>query len=450
MSRACANWVESYLEYTQNQESPTIFHKWVGLTVVSTILGRRVQVDHGAYQVHPNLFTILVGPSALAKKSTAISLGRRLLEATELNVQVIPQSATPEAFVRDLARYTEKQKDEAMTLVCAPELLVFLRIRRKTEESIMIPLLTDLWDGHRPWRATTIKRGAEEIKFGNVSFLGGSTREWLVKAIPTQTTQGGFTGRCMFIEASGGAKRIAFPSVGPEQRELKAKLVADLKQMALLKGDFELTQDARDWYEEWYVHELLEELKGLTDEEAAGFYGRIHDHVMKLAMILSVAESDDLVINKRHVVQARAYVRDMEPQQRAVTEGMSATPFSEDCERVLSFVASRDGFATWTEILRYMSRTHDARSLREQVVRTLEEMGRLVYVPAKSPTGVKRTPGYALVHESVAYSPRSVELPALDRPQDRCRSGRSDQDVEDPGVHGTNVDGVDDVRSNGR
>lgn len=445
MSRECKNWLETYMIYTANQESPTIFHRWVGLTVLSAVLGRRICVDHGAYQVHPNLFTILVGPSAIVKKSTAIALGSRLLEATGLGVQVIPQSATPEAFVRDLSKYTQKAKEESMSLICAPELLVFLRIRRKSDESVMIPLLTDLWDGHRPWRATTIKRGSEEVLYGNVSFLGGSTREWLVKAIPSQTTAGGFTGRCMFIEAGSHSKRIAFPSLSKTVVLARESLVHDLQEIAKLKGTFSLTTDAKAWYEKWYTTDLVVQLKALSDDEVAGFYGRIHDHVMKLAMILSVSESDNLVIEKRHLVQALTYIKDMEPQQRAVTEGMMATPFSEDCARVVDFVRSCGGFATWTEILRHMSRSYDAKSLRDQVIKTLEEMGSLMYV-AKSPTGLKRPPGYVLVTEGAAYSPRSVVLPAQDSPEGQCQNGSISQ-VSPTQPECGKVSGEVDVRS---
>lgn len=418
--RKCVSWIDGYQAYTANQESPPVFHRWVGLTVLSTVLGRRVMVDHGAYQVHPNLFTILVGPSALVKKTTAIGLGKKLLDGLQTpTLQIVPQYATPEAFVRDLAHHTDQHKGEAMTLICAPELVNFLRIKRKTEESTMIPLLTELWDGYRPWRATTIKRGNEEIEWGNVSFLAGTTREWLLKAIPTATTAGGFTGRCIFVEAEDGGKRIPYPTMSPESKRVAGDLIHDLAQIAKLKGVYTLTDAARLWYGNWYSHELPAQLKALPSEEVAGFYGRIHDHTMKVAMILAASTGDRLVIEESHLVQAREWIADIEPRQQAVTQGMASTPFGEDCRRVIDFVRSRGGFAGWSEILRHMSQYYTAKDLNEKVMRTLLEAGTVEYVTRGiTPAGTLQQGGYRLLGTTAPYMPTVGLTPPEPLPQD--------------------------------
>ena len=79
------SWLDEYMHYTRNQESPALFHKWCGISAVGAALERHISIDmgeegeKGAYQVRPNLFIILVADPALCKKSTAIDMMSDLL-----------------------------------------------------------------------------------------------------------------------------------------------------------------------------------------------------------------------------------------------------------------------------------------------------------------------------------------------------------------------------------
>ena len=93
-------WLEKYLEYTEDQESPSIFHLWVGLSLISAVLGRRVWIDRGYYFLFPNLYVVLVAGSARARKSTALGIGVGLLKKAGVDVNIISQKITPEAFIK--------------------------------------------------------------------------------------------------------------------------------------------------------------------------------------------------------------------------------------------------------------------------------------------------------------------------------------------------------------
>ena len=75
-------WLETYLKYTEHLESPTLFHQWVAMAVAGHVLGRKVWlVRGGEYCIFPGqMMVVLVSPSAVARKSTAIEAGVKLIE----------------------------------------------------------------------------------------------------------------------------------------------------------------------------------------------------------------------------------------------------------------------------------------------------------------------------------------------------------------------------------
>ena len=60
-------------------EAPERFHFWCAVHAVGGALRRRVYIDAGNFRWMPNWYIILVAPPGVAKKSTVINIGARLL-----------------------------------------------------------------------------------------------------------------------------------------------------------------------------------------------------------------------------------------------------------------------------------------------------------------------------------------------------------------------------------
>ena len=71
--------ITNYLKYTSKQESPTQFHFWSAVSMLSASIGRSITLRRGFYDLYPNFIIILVAGSALSRKSSAINVGIRLL-----------------------------------------------------------------------------------------------------------------------------------------------------------------------------------------------------------------------------------------------------------------------------------------------------------------------------------------------------------------------------------
>ena len=94
MSRELTNWLDSYLEYTENSESPISYHTWAGLSVVAGALQRRVYLKWGLGQViYPNLYIVLIGPSGRTRKGVALGIAKDFLKQVP-GVAVVPESSS--------------------------------------------------------------------------------------------------------------------------------------------------------------------------------------------------------------------------------------------------------------------------------------------------------------------------------------------------------------------
>src|SRR5213080_4652355 len=96
------SFLDLYMAYTNAQESPELFHLWVGTTILASALGRKCFINRGYYRLFPNLFTILVAGSAKCRKSTAINLGVRLLDGID-TTKIVSGKITPEKFIHEIA-----------------------------------------------------------------------------------------------------------------------------------------------------------------------------------------------------------------------------------------------------------------------------------------------------------------------------------------------------------
>src|SRR5215207_10197519 len=68
VTRRLPNWIDSFIEYTSDHQSPLIFRKWAAISAVAGALEQRVWVNpFGPKPVYPNMYIVLVGPPGVGK-----------------------------------------------------------------------------------------------------------------------------------------------------------------------------------------------------------------------------------------------------------------------------------------------------------------------------------------------------------------------------------------------
>ena len=367
MSRQCKlSWVDTYIDYTRNQESPTSFHEWTALCLLSATVGRNIWIVRIKYTIFPNIFVILVAGSAKCKKSTAIKIGERILKATTDPPMIFAQRVTTEALIEALEN--NKIEGQCAGIIIADELSVFMAAGSK--ESGIIPMLTTLYDSPDEWTYHTRSRGKEILKNVTLTILAGTTKVWLKCAVPADSVAGGFASRIIFVYQELPNRPILFWDETAEEMELRRQLIYDLNLIRKeIKGPMDFSPEAKKAAEEWYQEEWFK----TRDEKVDGYFSRKHDTMFKIAALFSVAESSTRVITAAHIKRALGLMEENERFMEPIIASIMASQVGDLTERVLEIIR-REGKITHPEMLRKCWRIADAQTIT-MMLRTLIDSG---------------------------------------------------------------------------
>ncbi|MEM0385261.1 MAG: DUF3987 domain-containing protein [Nitrososphaeria archaeon] len=92
--------IDMYISYaSKSTDAPLIYHKAMGYLIVSILLGRyvRIYTTYNRQGIMPNIWVLLIGPSRIVRKTTAMNLGTSIVESIDENL-IMPASFTPEAL----------------------------------------------------------------------------------------------------------------------------------------------------------------------------------------------------------------------------------------------------------------------------------------------------------------------------------------------------------------
>ena len=216
MARELENWLDSYLEYTANTESPTSYHVWCGLSVIAGALQRKVYLKWGLGQViYPNLYVVLIGPSGKTRKGVALGIAKDLLKQIP-GVTVAPESSSGKqstilvmkrAGMDFIDPQDGKTKRHCSVTAFSEELSVFLG----QGDIAYLSSLTDWYDSKDDWEYETVGRGKDSIKGVCLNLVGGTAPDWIQSMIPHEAVGGGFTSRVIFIVKSSSGKIVPEP-----------------------------------------------------------------------------------------------------------------------------------------------------------------------------------------------------------------------------------------------
>jgi hypothetical protein len=295
------SFLDLYLRYTAKQESPAEFHLWTAMTVVAAAMGRKCFINRGYYKLFPNLFTILVAGSARCRKSTAINIGVDLLKAVP-TTRVIAGKITPERFIKEIEPINEGKPPNI--LVHSGELSVFLT--KQTYGEPLIHILTDLYDCPQSWSYKTKGKGEVNLTDLFMCIIAATTPDGVAQGIPPSALQEGFASRVLFVYQADTPRRNAMPELTQEEEDLRNVLYAFLARIGELEGEFKLSPEGYDWFVDWYDH-----MAPPTDKRLEGMWGRKHDHVLRIAMVLCGAFLSRL-IEQHHLEAALSAIEAVE------------------------------------------------------------------------------------------------------------------------------------------
>ena len=335
--RLLDDWLTSYADFTEEQESPSLFHFWVGVSVIASTLERKCWINRGYYTLYPNLYIILVGASARVRKSTAIGIGSgMLMETFGEELPMVSQKITLEALTSLMSdRY--KEKGVSSTIIVSDEFGVFLG--QGPDAAKLMGLLTKLYDCPSIFDYHTIARGKELGHKACCNMLAGTTPQWLKDSMPPHAVGGGFTSRIIFVYQDKPEKLVPFPEMTKEMEVLRNKLIHDLKVIGKMEGRFEMTEGAKEWYREWYTSVFKPETTPYASLD--GYFGRKHDTLLKVAMCLSASKSASMKIEEIEMMMALKALNKNEHYLPATLRLIQMTEIGEEIEKVYRVICRK-------------------------------------------------------------------------------------------------------------
>lgn len=359
--RCVGDWLTSYLEYTSDQESPSLFHLWVGLSVLASALGRKVWINRGYYTLYPNLYVVLIGASARVRKTSAIRIGYELFREALPDSILVSQKATPEALISlFVAQFKEKKVSGGC--IVSDELGVFLGGAAKSGDTMQ--LLTKWYDCPGHFEYHTMMRGKEVMDNVYCNLMAGTTPQWLKDSMPRHAVGGGFTSRVIFCYQTNPEHLEPWPEVTPALAKLKGKLITDLKNISMLEGEYKVTKSAREWFTEWYTGVFHPE--DTPHASLDGYYGRKHDTLLKLAVVFAASKSNNKVVDEIEMRMALKAINENEKYLPQTLRLIQMTEMGEEIEKVFR-VISRRSKITHVDLMRQVSYCMNAKKLEEVV-----------------------------------------------------------------------------------
>jgi hypothetical protein len=202
--------------------------------------------------------------------------------------------------------------------------------------------------------------------------FGASNPEWLAKGLSEDAFGGGFMGRTIYVFQDEG-KKIPWPERPTDMDELETRITNDLMRINELSGEFSITDEAKAYYHDWYM-----QFNPDFNSRMSGFYERKPDHILKLAMILAVAESDKLELNKDHIRLGIKLLDEVEGLMPSAFAYIGATNEARTSQHVIELIAgSPHKFIAYKNLLKGMRHMIKNRREFDDMLDTLEVTGQI-------------------------------------------------------------------------
>ena len=329
MSRNLSDWLDGFMELTEESEPPVLFRKWAGISAIASALQRKVRFELGlSLTFYPNLYIVLVGPSATGK-GTAMKFASDIIEQVP-TIRLSAQATSLQALIRrmketnltDIDLVTGEQQYHSSLTIFSTEFTVFLGYHNRE----LIAALCEWYDCHQRWSYETIARKKEEVIGVWVNLFAGTTPDAIQSALPVESIGAGLTSRIIFVVEEKKAKTVINPPKTEKEINLQQMLIGDLESISMISGKMNHTDDFMEFYKEWCVN--ADENPPFYDKKFDGYCGRRRKHLLTLSMVCCASRTDDMIMSFEDIERASTLLAEVEVKMGRVFKGMGRSDIS--------------------------------------------------------------------------------------------------------------------------
>lgn len=362
------NFLQQYLAYVGDSESPAIYHRWCCLSMVGAYLSRTYKLEHGHFEIFPNLYVMLIGQPG-ARKSTAIKLAQRIITGAGYT-KISADRSSKEKFLLDLAGeemgtpaemldnildqnlWGESTNANNEMYIACDEFNDFIG----SGNVEFISMLGTLWDFMGVYK-NRIKSGKSvSIIDPTISILGGNTPVNFTRAFPPEILGQGFFSRLLLIHGESNGKKITFP-VRPSKKAT-ADIVASLQRLKVTAvGTVDLSPEVQVMLDKIY-----RTYKGVDDVRFESYTQRRFTHLLKMCLVISACDYSN-TITTDHVIEANTILTHTEQLMPKALGEFGKSKNSDITHKVMQLLNGSDNPLTindmWKQVCQDLDKVND-------------------------------------------------------------------------------------------
>lgn len=326
------NFIALHIHSCGKSEVPEIFQRWACLSMIGAAVADRVWLMKMGKKLHPNMYTFLIGPSGLGKGEAIDAVGGLARRVPGVNWLRVKRTAA--GLLDKMAQYHINKNKEKIykfnkLFLVMPELGMAIGTGRTADD--FIKHMTDMYSGSGDTLDEgTRTSGTHAVPSPCLNWLVGTTKEWLMSSITKDALYGGFIARTACVQADYNLDiRYDEPWMPPDRDEVLSYLYARLVKLTRITGlEMKLSGKARELIRHWYLNREAPDV----DDPLMPSWKREHDFILKLSMILALADDMD-TIKSEHFIEAEKLSRGLQTRMPELITYASVTPQTEALQR---------------------------------------------------------------------------------------------------------------------
>lgn len=353
---------------TEVTDAPAIFHEFVGLATAGVAMGNKYCLPFGSTKIYPNFWLVLVAPSSLYHKSTALNIGQKAIKDVDKSC-IYPAEFSHEKLIAIL-------EEKPVGAFFIDEFTTLLGMLDKTYMASTKPFLTTLFDCPGLYERKT-KQGSITIESPSVSIFSATTKDWLLQKIGEDDIQAGFVPRFLLIWANTKDRHDAIPRLPDMDKQ--ANMLIELQRLnnpcklQEKMRTFSLSREAEVLITSWYEDNIVNN----DNHKHDAFLQRTQIYLLKISMIIEAMKSDSIIISGESIEKASGLICKATDSLKTLYDMEFAfTPFEKSLKKVNRYIVEHDNISK-SQLLR---KTNLGASELDKIIETLKQSEKISVV----------------------------------------------------------------------
>lgn len=322
------SFLKSYTDYAGRlTDAPPLFHLWVGIGLLAAALGNNCWVRAWGRRLCPNLWVILLAPSGIFRKSTAVNIGQGILSAS-LPDLIYPSEWSFEALLQTMA-------SKPAGLLPVREFRRFYQALGRDYAGGSKELLVDTFDNPEMDVRRTKLGGETKLQFPALTILAATTADWFERSLQQDDVGGGVLSRMTVIRAEQKGEWRGLGAISSDvDHQQRESLSAYLRRVnSTMRGQADYSE-IKGPFNEWLRH-YEDSWSGRCFPDLVGTVSRSGANALKLAMIFQADKAPATTLTLDAFESARQMVEDINDRTaRLLDDGLALSPDAKERKRV--------------------------------------------------------------------------------------------------------------------